>query len=553
MLVREQVVVPEGTKGARYTQSGQWIVDGEELLDVGGSWDRRLGDYVEDTLTDSGRIEVSIHPGQVLAVEWFADWLDRYVAGNWGEDEARDFSAILSGGQRAGKTWVAVGVFAVAFAACIPDSIVWLVAPTVEGFEEFEDILEGADGVLARSWYERTGDHYWLANGSRIVMRSAHDPEALKVGRCDLLIMNECQRMKKKAESVCRARIADRGGLLVGCANPPDRPIGEWVGDWVSETDSGERSGKHFWFNPYDNPHTNHKALDDAAESMDEKAFAIEILGKFYSVGDVVLYNWERLTNESTLPKIAKLFGVGELREITREVTKRREGRAFDRVLGVDVQRRPMASVELRFFENPLCPMPDDQSGDLWIDWCIVVYTDEVVLDGEEEDLVIGWNEKGWDPDETLIICDASARWQFAERQPLKVEKRREEVKGRGSWAVFKNGGFRHIRTPQKGSEKNPDRVERCRATTARIKTSRAGKYGQHFLFALTRCKRTTKAIRNWPNDKKGQPSNRSEHSHLGDALTYPVNRLFPRKLKRKIPPPKIISKPKRKEAFSVF
>ena len=530
--MREQVIVAEGTPGARWTRSGQWIASGEVVLEVGGAWDLVDGEFAaNDNVTNHGRVELSVHPGQVPAVEWFSGWLEDYIAGVRSDDE--DFSCILSGGQRAGKTWIAC-VFAASFAIAIPDSIVWIVCPTEAGFEEVHDVLSGPDGILAGSWYDLIGDHYWFANGSRIVLRSANDPESLKVGRCDLLVLNECQMIKKKAEAIARMRVADRGGMVIGCANPPDSPRGEWVGDWVAETESGERAGRHFWFNPFDNPHVDHRRLRELETQMDAKTFAVEILGKFFSVGDVVLHNWDRLVNETTLAKLAAMFGVESLQEITRHVTKRLEGRAFDRVLGVDVQKSPMTSAELRFFENPLAPLEftpaGDPVGDNWWRWCFGVFTDEVVLDGQEEDLVEGWNAKGWDPEETLIISDASAKWQFAERDPVKVEAKRRQVKGRGSWAVFRNGGFRHIRPPDRQMDKNPEVLERCRATTSRIAVKRPGPYGQHFLFALSSCKGVCRAIRKWPTAKYGQPSRDSEHAHLGDCVTYPVHRLYPRR-----------------------
>jgi hypothetical protein len=503
----------------------------ELLLTAGGRWDRRRKSYIP--AAERLGVEVLLNPAQTEAVEWFDGWLDDHTAGRDLPDEDRIFSVVLSGGQRGGKTYVGVRVFPIAYALDKPGSYTWIVCPSKDDFEEVEDYIEQ---LIPKAWYTKktfkSVRRYNLANGSRIVLRSAHNPESLKKGRCDLIVMNEAQQMAEKAFAICRARIADKGGLVVGCANPPDKPIGEWVGDWVAEAESGERQAIHFYFDPFRNPDIDHAALRALAKELDPRTYEIEVLGLFLSVGDTVLYNWDRLKNEVTLEQLAKRLGVDELRDITREVTKQLEGRAFDRVVGVDVQLHPhMASVEMRFFENPLAPL--SAGGDAWWKWSLAVLTDEVVLDRADEfDLVAGWKEKGWDPEETLIVCDASAKWQFGERDPKKVAALRKMVKGRGSWSIFRAGGFGHIRNPDRGQESNPDVTERCRATTARICTKEAGRYGQRFLFSLPSCKRTNRAIRGWPN-KHGRPARRSRHAHLGDAVTYGVGRCYTRRPKR--------------------
>lgn len=546
LVIREQVIVDADAPGAVRTQSGQYVAPGDVILDVGGRWDRIEFDYSDDD-GEHGRVEISVHPGQVEAVEWFAGWLEDYISGEWIDDE--EFSAIFSGGQRAGKTWVGIAL-CVAFALAVPDAIVWIVCPTEDSFAEIERVLEGPSALLALAWYQRSGNTYRFANGSELVFRSGNDPEALKVGGAHLILINECQRMKKKVESICRMRVADYGGMVLGAANPPDKPIGEWVGDWVAETDSGERRGVHFWFNPYENPFADHRHFDELKRQMDLRLFETEVLGKFYSVGDVVFYNWDRLVNERTMRKLASDLGVTELRDITREFTAAREGRAFDRIVGADFQRRPMASCAMKIFENPLAPMRE--GGRDWLDYAIGVIVEEAFVEGEEEALCAAWDDLDWDPDETLIIADASGKWQFAERDPKMVKKKREEVKGRGSWAVLRREGWRHIRNPDKSLEKNPDVLERCRATTSRIKTAKPSAYGQHYLFALSKCKRTSRAIRGWPNTH-GKPSRTSEHAHAGDTVSYVCHRLWPRRGFLPPPPPTIISKLRRKNDMRGF
>ena len=55
-------------------------------------------------------------------------------------------------------------------------------------------------------------------------------------GRVDLLLLNEGQRMKRRAYDVARGNINDRSGLVLVCANPPTkRGDQQWVSDFAAE------------------------------------------------------------------------------------------------------------------------------------------------------------------------------------------------------------------------------------------------------------------------------------------------------------------------------
>lgn len=516
------------------TPNGTWVTDGELVASCGGRWDRRLRRYVSEGEQCSS---VSLFDRQVEVADWFFDWLADHIAGTPIPDEDRIFSVLLHGGQRSGKTFVGVSLPPIAYTLAIPGSYAWIVCPTANDFEEVEDALED---VMPQAWFEKrvkkTVIQYRLANGSRIVLRSAKVPESLKKGRCDLIVMNECQQMSAKAYAICRGRVAGKGGLVIGCANPPDKEIGAWVMDWAIEAKRGQRQSLEFYFSPFDNPHVMHASFRALKTEIDEKSYAIEVLGHMLSIGDTVLYNWNRLINEGTLTEIAERLGTDSLRDITHEFTMAREGQPFARLVGVDPQRLPMASVEIRIFENPLAPVDEcmARNSDAWWQHAIVVITDEVVVQGQEEDLIAGWQSKGWSGDDTLLIVDASSKYQFAERNPQKVAERRRATGGRGSWDVFKLGGYTNIRRPDKKSKANPDVVERCRISTGKIKTAEPGPYGQHFMFALPDVAETLKAIRTWANNPRGLPSRGTSQSHLGDALTYVPCRYWPRIAKRK-------------------
>lgn len=514
------------------TVNGKWCGLGECVMSVGGRWDRRRREYVDDA--DDACREVYIHPRQVDAIEFFADWLESHVAGVEIPDDERVFSMIMHGGQRGGKTFVGVSVPPIAYTLAIPGSYAWIVCPTADDFEEVEVALEA---VLHKSWYrkvtKKTVIMYKLANGSRIVLRSGHRPESLKKGRCDLIVLNECQQMDEQVFAIARGRISDKGGLVIGCANPPTKPIGEWVADWVTEAQNGLRQAVEFYFSPFDNPHVLHASFRAMRQEIDKRTYQIEVLGLMLSIGSTVLYNWDRRGNEVTLEVLARRYGRSSLRNITDKVTERLEGRSFDRVVGADPsQLKIMPSVCYQFFENPLAPYRRGRGGDAWFKWCFAIITGEVVLkNADEEDLAHAWLDAGYDPKRTLIVCDASARWQFQQgKTKEQLEELANRVQGVGSWDVFRYVGFDHVVGPDVDMDKNPDTLERARATTAKICTEHAGPYGQHFLYSLPSNKHANAAFRKWPCDKRGRPSRDSSHADVGDCITYPMQRLYPRR-----------------------
>ena len=138
-------------------------LDGEILLSVGQTWDRRLGDFDGEAEI---AVVVRIHPGQRAAVEWFARWLDEHDyrrehppeidLGNLDafvvdDDPTHAYSAMFAGGRRGGKTWIAVAL-CVAYAIRYPNAIVWLGSP-VEGNDG--EIRRYAAGVIAAEWIDR--------------------------------------------------------------------------------------------------------------------------------------------------------------------------------------------------------------------------------------------------------------------------------------------------------------------------------------------------------------------------------------------------------------
>lgn len=504
----------------------------DRILSVGGRWDDAERCFDGDAATGS---VVRIHAGQLRAVEWFKTWLavhmgrrDDPPAPLEDDDDTIDmdpasvYSALFAGGRRGGKTWIAAAI-CVAYAIQFPGAIVWAVSPS-RGKDDTkpDEIRRYISRLLAAAWIARqTAATGWeLVNGSVIALKSAYvgaDPDAIKEGEVHLAWLNEAQKMKRRVYNVARAAIADKSGLVLCCANPPQEAKDEqWVTDFAADAEAGRRASVYLNFDPRRNPHINRVALQSMRAELDERAYAIEILGEFRAPVDAVAYNWIRTENERPVPAPG-----GKLRDCTEEFMRAiEEGDGITTVLGLDVQRIPyIGGPVYRFF----CRAGESATREN-VEAQIV---GEIVLPGGDElDYCAAARDFGLDPQQTLIICDASGEYQHSRRRA--ADSPPPEWTGRGSFSLIRGEGFRRIVPPSRRSKKNPEIQDRIRSFTSMICNS----LGRRRLFADRQlAPQTCVAIREW-KQVHGKVSRTNDVAHLGDGVSYPLIRLFPRILR---------------------
>lgn len=476
-----------------------------ELRRVGGRWDRRRKRWKRGSAATQ-LLVLRFHRGQESAARWFVDWLTRFVRNDW-KGYRRAWSVLLIGGRRSGKTHVACAALII-FAILNPGALLWAISPTLETGDELDQNFKE---LLPRSWYTRrqakTGRSttYRFANGSRILLKSAVKPQRLKAGRVDLVLLNEAQELSQTAYVKVRAPIADRGGLVLMTANPPDMPSGRWVEEHYVAAKSGQIECEVFEFDPQNNPWINYEALASIGKEVDEKTFQRDVLGLFPPIGDVVFFAW---SDRDSIRDVPEGFV-----DITREFTRATLGRAYASVIGIDLQQTPhMAAAVIKFFRDPSEPLEV-------VPW---VVGEVVVEEADENDLIDALELEGYrgaaepddDPAEPMhsaVVMDASAWWQDG-----------AHTKGRTSDRAFKARNWVHLYKPQKDSDKNPDIVERVKCTNARLKTSS----GRRRLFSRRCNERTNRAMRSWEN-RGGVPYRKSDYAHLCDAVSYVIYRFF--------------------------
>jgi hypothetical protein len=514
------------------------------MLRAGGRWDRREDCYVARAEAGMQGAAVMIHPGQLSAVQWFALWLaahaarrnkagepiapaafdamsdeekiahDARIVGRLAEaeaitidtDPANAYAALFAGGRRAGKSWIAVAL-AISYAVDFPKSIIWLVSPTDTSDDE---LVRYVRERLPREWIDReAGDGWELCNGSQILLLSAYEPESLKRGEAHLVVLNEGQRMKRRAYTLARGATIDCGGLVIVCANPPvEAGDQQWVYDFATDASNHQRQAIYLQFDARKNPHIDKAALYALAGELDERTAAVEVWGEFRAAVDAVAYNWVRLENElrvpTTIPDVTEIF-----------MAMIEEGENILQVVGLDVQRIPyIGGPVYRFFGDP-----DRRLVRAWI-------VDEVVLEGgDEEDFCDELFAKGYGHEETLIICDATAEYQHSRRRT--TDQPPPEWAGRGSWSLIRQKGYRRIVAPDRNlRRKNPPIQDRIRAFTSMINSKERGRR----LFADPKlAAQSCKAIREWKT-QRGSVHRTQYEAHLGDGISYVINRLFPRR-----------------------
>lgn len=535
---------------SRERQEGGAVVDlaihvkfgDDTILAAGGRWDRRLQEFDGEPAT---AIEKHVHPGQVKTITWFLSWMcvhagrrddpprlsadeleDALASGEHLEreharpdDEA--YAALLAGGRRGGKTYIACLLCAI-YAVQFPGAIVWIVNPSDSDHDEVRRYM--ADN-LADAWIAHENAEEWqLINGSSIQLKSAYagaDPDAIKKGEAHLVLLNEGQKQVHRVYVVARGATVDSSGLVLVCANPPvqakDQP---WVTDFAIAAQRGRVDAIYQHFNPLENPHINRRSLLALRREVDERTYRIEVLGEFLPAENAVAYNWDRTLSGNERPRptddtvwrdVTSVFiaGLGIADGITD-------------IAGMDFQVHPhMGGPIYRLF----CPAGEEVSRTNVVMWGV----DEVVLEGDELEWCAEAQSEAHElnPRTTLIIGDGTGEYQHSRRGS--VDAPPPEWNGKGSFDMIRMGGFPHITRPDPRIHRNnPHVIDRVRAMTSMIQTAS----GDRRLFLdPDRCPKTLKSLREWPT-VNGKPSRTHEAAHLGDGLSYPIVRLFPRKLK---------------------
>lgn len=421
--------------------------DGSTLYVAGGQWDQEDECYTgaEPTM---GKI-VRLEPGQVEAAQWVLWWLQERRAGR-----PVDFVTLqLMGERSAGKTWTAANAMLLCILESpklgIKNAIGWMASKTYEQRDELDRELKAA-APLQWYRYREEDKSYTFVTGAKVTNVSANDPESLKNGRVDWLVLNEVQKMSHKAYLNGIKRLSDKGGLSFLTGNWPTTRSGQWVLELEEKREEAERAGKTFPVRKVLMRKAGNRTLDAHTESqidvifraLDPRLAEADLDGLARPITELAYWEWSRSRNLVSRPDAAPNSIV---RDITCEVTARKTMRraGYEYVIGCDFQKYGgMWAIIHKIFGLPEAPA-------LWA-------VDEIQIEGTEEDLIAELVENGYVPENSLIVGDGSGRWQDG-----------EHVAGRNSFKVFKQARFNPVGpVPQKDENhrpKNPKFDDRSR------------------------------------------------------------------------------------------
>jgi hypothetical protein len=277
--------------------------------------------------------------------------------------------------------------------------------------------------------------------------------------------------------------------------------------DFAAEAQSGRRAAVYLHFNPLDNPHIDRAALLALKFEVDERTYQVEVLGMFLASGKRVAYNWNRLENERPTPTR------GDVTDAHDSLAE--EGDGIAQVVGLDVQRIPyIGGPVYRFFgrRSRQRARVDRRRS-------------RARRRRRGRFLRCGLRDAGYLPESTLIVCDASGRWQHAVAAPS--TRRRPSGKAAARFDIIRGEGYtRIVVPPDRRQKRNPHIVDRVRAFTSMIC---AGGVRRLFCDPVA-APRTAKALREWKT-VNGAASRSQYEAHLGDGASYPIIRFFPRRL----------------------
>lgn len=465
----------------------------EVLLRFGGRWDRIAHAF---TGTTGLCRTLDLEESQLEAVNFFRHWMAARAA-----RARREVVAFIGGARRGGKSTVSVDV-ALGYAVDVPDAIVVIVSPTFAKRDQLERQLKA---LVPTSW----GDFYGmpeprlrLANGSEIRLLGANDPSTLKRGRLDVVLLDDAQDMAPDAISMALPGVIDHGGIVIVAANPPRKFRGEWVLRLREAVQEGRvEDVKIIDVDPKLNERIDHEtrtAVGRVLAVLDPKAAKADDEGEWLPTG-------ERVYLEHFDPKRNLAPGALPERAITEQYTRRRGGRSFGLVGGVDFQASPhMVGTILGVFgtlERPIYHAVGE------------VFTE----DATEEEFLHDVDDLGLRPEFLMWVGDASGQHQDG-----------AHTADRDSFSIFKKFRWRIVPPVEKKSEKgtwskNPAIESRINLVNRLLAEGR-------LLIDPERCPRLVEAIKECPMKiVNGRRRPYGRYTHVTDSLGYALCWLEPK------------------------
>ena len=517
----------------------------EVLFVAGGRWDTHFKRYL-DPVTEGDVddfITIKLVESQLEFFRWGAEWIARWRDGY----PQQESLALLGGDRRGGKTFVLM-----TFGACVAVDVplapsgeptqVWVVAKSyTEKYELIEWMLNRVPGDDSGFYHFVQSPHpeFQFHNGARLRILSADDPDSLKQGRCDLLLVNEPQLMQPRAVSNGILGTSDRGGLSVLACNPPRTADGRgaWLYDLKSALDDeiidlakGKRveplGCKYFHFKSSDNAAVNQAARKRAgrlSKIIDPLSGSGDIEGSWSPPQPLACFEFDKRRHLHVPPAV----GVADCTSVV--ASEKGEWGDWHFVAGVDFDLVPhIAAVIYKIYGDPDDPTfwaVDEFIGERR--WTVAHWIETFAAWGEE------W---GYNPKSLLWIADASGGFQGDYHE--EGERKAYEVIEAAGWTCIPP---QDCRDSSKKAH-NPFVSQRLDIYNDQLRRDRLFIGPKCVWFAECNQKATTR------QDTGRLRLKHDKWAHAIDAGSYPIYRLAPRGDERFGKPdlPPIFVKPRR-------
>lgn len=376
----------------------------ETILRAGGRWDKRRQCWALDAqgqrIPAESPILVDVQESQLEAVRWAAD----RIAALRDRRHVDEVVGLLYDDRRGGKTYaLCVLMIAAALDVAALDGLPfegWMVSQSHAARDEIDTLIRAILPHGSYTYRELPKRLYTLMNGAKIHCKTSDDPESLRVGKVDLIAINEGALQPQPAYEISLRGTQDRRGFCLIASNKPRSAKGAWVVRLVDTYERAAREGRSCAVRVIRVPPTQNAAISQAAKS----AIAQAILASRDPDGDKELD--EGLALEAGDFAYAPIYDDAKHRhyviggeDITHEVTRQLYGRPYDYVVGADFQRQ-CAAVAHKIFRV------DDQ-------WVLYIAKAWFLVDGGDENALAEiMQASDVSPANSLIIGDSSGAWQ---------------------------------------------------------------------------------------------------------------------------------------------
>lgn len=374
---------------------------------------------------------------------------------------------VVAAGRRFGKSFLSINELAKY--ARYPGAKCLYVAPT---YRQAKTVIwdEIKTQLIARKWVKKINESdltITLVNGSQIAIRSTDNYDALRGGKYDFIVLDECADMNPAAWfQVLRPTLSDTGGHAMFIGSPKGR---NWFYDlWLQG--SATTDWQSWQYTTLDGGNVPESEIEDAKRDLGTREFEQEYLARFVSYSGVIFY----------------AFAEDNIQKLSHKLEDRTPLH-----IGMDFNNNPMSAVVA--IKGP--------------DWLHII--DEIEIYGSNTyEMVQEIVNRYGNYRQIFVYPDATGK------------RTNTNSGGISDHIILQNNGFK-LRV----GKTNPPVAD----AIASVNQLLCNHNSERRLFINPECRKTREAMLKWVYKPDTRiPDKDSGYDHMADALRYVCHGLFP-------------------------